>query len=152
GGGRAGWMTAAALAKVNSPPQFSITLIESDDIGIIGVGEGTIPTIPWFNHIVELSEAELMRATQATCKLGIEFVNWNGAGKRYFHPFGRYGGPHDASMFYHRWIRDKLAGSALDHQEYSLTTRVARMGRFAPPANDPNSIQSTLGYAYHFDA
>jgi tryptophan 7-halogenase len=152
GGGTAGWMTAAALAKVNSPPQFTITLIESDDIGIIGVGEATIPTIHWFNRLIDLNEADLIRETQATYKLGIEFVNWNGVGSRYFHPFGRYGGPHDASMFYHRWIRAKLAGAARSHQDYSLTTQAAWAGRFAPPSNDPNSILATLGYAYHFDA
>jgi tryptophan 7-halogenase len=152
GGGSAGWMTAAALTKVNSPPQFTITLIESDDIGIIGVGEATIPTIHWFNRIIDLNEADLIRETRATYKLGIEFVNWNGVGTRYFHPFGRYGGPHDASMFYHRWIRAKLAGAARSHTDYSLTTQAAWAGRFAPPSNDPNSILATLGYAYHFDA
>jgi tryptophan halogenase len=152
GGGTAGWMTAAALVKVNSPPQFGLTLIESDDIGIIGVGEATIPTIHWFNRLIDLSEVELLRETRTTYKLGIEFVNWNGDGSRYFHPFGRYGGPHDASMFYHRWIRAKLAGAVPGHTNYSLTTQAARAGKFAPPSNDPNSILATLGYAYHFDA
>ena len=152
GGGTAGWMTAAALAKVNSPPQFTITLIESDQIGTIGVGEATIPTIHWFNRLIDLDERDLIRETQATYKLGIEFVGWNGDGSCYFHPFGRYGGPHDAAMFYHRWIRAKLAGTAQHHTEYSLTTRTARAGKFTPPAHDPNSILATLGYAYHFDA
>ena len=115
GGGTAGWMTAAALAKVNSPPQFTLTLIESEEIGTIGVGEATIPTIHWFNRLIDLNEIDLLRETQATYKLGIEFVNWNGDGSRYFHPFGRYGGPHDASMFYHRWIRAKLAGATQSH-------------------------------------
>jgi tryptophan halogenase len=152
GGGTAGWMTAAALAKVNSPPQFTITLIESDEIGIIGVGEATIPTIHWFNRLVDLNEADLLRETQATYKLGIEFVGWNGSASRYFHAFGRYGGPQDASMFYHRWIRANLAGMANPHQAYSLTTQTAMASRFAPPSNDPSSILATLGYAYHFDA
>ena len=152
GGGTAGWMTAAALAKVNSPPQFSITLVESDDIGIIGVGEATIPTIHWFNRLIDLPEGDLIRETRATYKLGIEFVNWNGDGSRYFHPFGRYGAPQDASMFYHRWIRAKLAEAVPSHQDFSLSTRAARAGKFAPPSNDPNSIFATLGYAYHFDA
>lgn len=152
GGGTAGWMTATALVKANSPPQFSITLIESDDIGIIGVGEATIPTIHWFNRLIDLHEGELFRETRTTCKLGIEFVNWNGDGSRYFHPFGRYGAPLDGSMFYHRWIRAKLAGTVPDHQDFSLSTRAARAGKFAPPSNDPNSILATLGYAYHFDA
>ncbi len=152
GGGTAGWMTAAALAKVNSPPQFTITLIESDDIGTIGVGEATIPTIHWFNRLVDLSEADLLRETRATYKLGIEFVGWNGAGSRYFHPFGHYGGPHDGSLFYHRWIRARLAGATRSHADYSLSTRAALAGRFAPPGSDPSSILATLGYAYQFDA
>jgi len=152
GGGTAGWMTAAALAKANSPPQFSITLVESDDIGIIGVGEATIPTIHWFNRLVDLQESELIRETRATYKLGIEFVKWNGDGSRYFHPFGRYGAPLDGALFYHRWIRAKLAGEVPDHQNFSLSTRAARAGRFAPPGNDPNSIFATLGHAYQFDA
>jgi len=145
-------MTAAALAKVNSPLQFEIVLLESEDIGTIGVGEATIPTIHWFNNLADLSEGELLRETQATYKLGIEFVGWNGEGSRYFHPFGRYGGAQDASMFYHRWIRAQLGGATDDHHAYSLTTQAARAGKFAPPASDPSSIFATLGYAYHFDA
>jgi tryptophan 7-halogenase len=152
GGGTAGWMTAAALAKVNSPPQFDIVLLESDEIGIIGVGEATIPTIHWFNRLVDLGEPELFRETRATCKLGIEFVGWNGPGSRYLHPFGRYGGPQDGSMFYHRWIRARLAGAPDNHQDYSLSTQAALTGKFAPPSGDPNSMLATLGYAYHFDA
>ncbi len=152
GGGTAGWMTAAALAKVNSPPQFTITLIESDDIGIIGVGEATIPTIHWFNRLIDLHETDLIRETQATYKLGIEFVDWNAEGTRYFHPFGRYGGSYDAAMFYHRWIRAKLAGTARSHPHYSLSTQAALAGKFAPPSSDPSSILATLGYAYQFDA
>jgi tryptophan halogenase len=152
GGGTAGWMAAAALAKVNSPAQFEVTLIESDEIGIIGVGEATIPTIHWFNRLVDLNEAEFLRETRATYKLGIEFVGWNGAGSRYFHPFGRYGAPQDQQMFFHRWIRAHLAGDTASHQDYSLTTVAAMAGKFGPPANDPNSIFSTLGCAYHFDA
>ncbi|WP_044559435.1 tryptophan halogenase family protein [Azospirillum sp. B4] len=152
GGGTAGWMTAAALAKVNTPPQFEVTLIESDEIGIIGVGEATIPTIHWFNRLVELDEAQFLRETKATFKLGIEFVGWNGGDSRYFHPFGRYGGPADAQMFFHRWIRASLDGFPHGHQDYSLATLAAMAGKFGPPATDPKSLFSTLGYAYHFDA
>src|ERR1700674_5101379 len=112
-------MTAAALAQAVDPRQCRIVLVESDEIGIIGVGEATIPTIHWFNKLVDLPEPELLRETRATYKLRIEFVSWNGDGSRYFHPFGRYGGPHDASMFYHRWIRAHLAGDPDSHQDYS---------------------------------
>ena len=152
GGGTAGWMSAAALAKVNAPPQFEVTLIESDEIGIIGVGEATIPTIHWFNRLVGLDEAAFLRETRATFKLGIEFVGWNGEGSRYFHPFGRYGGPADQHMFFHRWIRTDLAGAAEPYPDFSLSTLAAMAGKFGPPAKDPKSLFSTLGYAYHFDA
>jgi tryptophan halogenase len=152
GGGTAGWMTAAALVKVNSPPQFAITLIESEDIGTIGVGEATIPTIHWFNRLVDLNEGELLQETKATFKLGIEFTDWNDKGRRYFHPFGLFGGPNDGPIFYHRWIRSRFEGATQSHYDYSLTTQTARAYLFAPPSPDPNSIFSTLGHAYHFDA
>jgi tryptophan halogenase len=152
GGGTAGWMTAAALMKVNSPPLFEVTLIESDEIGTIGVGEATIPTIHWFNRLVDVSEADLLRETKATFKLGIELAHWNGDGRRYFHPFGVFGGPNDGPMFYHRWIRSRLEGSTHGHGDYSLTTQAAQAGKFCPPSPDPGSILSTLGHAYHFDA
>ncbi len=152
GGGTAGWMTAAALAKVNDPKLFDITLIESDQIGIVGVGEATIPTIHWFNQLAGIDEADLLAQTQASYKLGIEFAGWNGDGTAYFHPFGRYGGPSDGPMFYHRWIRARAAGKAQGAADYSLTTALARRGAFAPPSGDARSLLSTLGFAYHFDA
>ena len=152
GGGTAGWMTAAALTKVNTPPLFELVLVESDEIGIVGVGESTIPTIHWFNQLVGMDEAAFVRATNASFKLGIEFPNWTGDGKTYLHPFGRYGGPRDQSMFYHRWIRAQLHGRLDAFEPFSLAAELARSGKFARPSNDPNSLASTLGYAYHFDA
>jgi tryptophan 7-halogenase len=152
GGGTAGWMTAAALAKINTPRQFDLTLVESDEIGTVGVGEATIPTIHWFNQLVGFDEAALLRETGATFKLGIEFPGWNGEGRSYFHPFGRYGGPRDGSMFYHRWIRQRLEGRLDDQESFSLAAGLARAGRFMRPVADPNALASTLGYAYHFDA
>jgi tryptophan halogenase len=150
GGGTAGWMTAAALSKVNSPPHFSVQLVESDEIGTIGVGEATIPTIHWFNNLVGLKESEFLRETKATFKLGIAFVNWNGDGSRFIHPFGVYGEPSDGPMFYHRWIRAWLKNRDLQHYRLSLATALAEAGRFAPPGPDPRS--AGFGYAYHFDA
>lgn len=152
GGGTAGWMSAAALAKISSQ-LFDITLIESDEIGIIGVGEATIPTIHWFNQFVGLDIEEFMRETRATFKLGIEFVDWYQPGERYFHPFGRYGLASDSTPFHHRWIRShEPARSRFDFERYSLSTLAARSGRFGLPSNDPKSPYASLGYAFHFDA
>jgi tryptophan halogenase len=152
GGGTAGWMTAAALSHALDLRQCSVTLIESDDIGTIGVGEATIPTIHWFNQIVGLNEKEFMKETHATYKLGIEFKDWTRPGHRYFHPFGRYGLPSDGISFQHRWLRAQLEGHADCFEDYSLNTVAALQGRFEFPATDPRSLLSTLGYAYHFDA
>ena len=152
GGGTAGWMTAAALSRTVAGQGVTITLIESDAIGTIGVGEATIPTIHWFNQIIGLDERQFMAETKATVKLGIEFVGWNGAGSRYFHPFGTFGPPGDGAMFLHRLIRGRADGDAAPTEAYSLTAQAAKAGRFARPVADRRSLLSTLGYAYHFDA
>jgi tryptophan halogenase len=151
GGGTAGWMTAAALAKLFSP-RIKVSLVESDEIGIVGVGEATIPTIHWFNELIELKEAEFMLATQASFKLGIEFVDWTEPNHSYFHPFGQYGAALGGVPFHHRWLKARRDGLKAPISAYSLTTQLALNGRFAKPALDPKSILSTLGYAYHFDA
>src|SRR5260221_3173569 len=152
GGGTAGWMTAAALAKALDLSQCGVVLVESDDIGTIGVGEATIPTIHWFNGIVGLDEKEFMRETKATFKLGIEFQDWTRPNHRYFHPFGRFGLPGDGVAFQHRWIRARLEGLEEGFEDYSLNAVAARGGKFARPVDDARSLLSTLGYAYHFDA
>jgi tryptophan halogenase len=152
GGGTAGWMTAAALSRALEGSGRSIILVESDEIGTVGVGEATIPTIHWFNQIVGLDEREFMRETKATYKLGIQFNGWNGDGSAYLHPFGTFGPPNDGVMFLHRLIRGRLAGLQIATEECSLTAQAARAGRFAQPVSDPRSLLSTLGYAYHFDA
>lgn len=151
GGGTAGWMTAAALAKCFGPT-LSITLLESDEIGTVGVGEATIPTIHWFNELIGLDEAEFFRATKASYKLGIEFVDWTRPGHRYFHPFGRYGVELPGVPFHQRWLKAQAEGLDLPLSAFSLATALARENRFAKPVGDPRSILSTLGYAYHFDA
>lgn len=152
GGGTAGWMTAAALAHAVNLRHCAVELIESDEIGTIGVGEATIPTIHWFNQAVRLDEREFMRETKATFKLGIEFVGWSGPRTGYLHPFGRYGFPSDGISFQHRWFKARLAGLDDDFEEYSLNTVAARAGKFQFPSNEPQSLLSTMGYAYHFDA
>lgn len=151
GGGTAGWMTATALAKIFGR-HVSIKLIESDAIGIVGVGEATIPTIHWFNQLIGLDEAEFVRATKASFKLGIEFVGWTRPGHVYFHPFGRYGVDVGKVPFHHCWLRAQADGAGESLPAYSLATALAAANRFAKPSNDARSILSTLGYAYHFDA
>ena len=153
GGGTAGWMTAAALSRALQPLGCRITLLESDAIGTVGVGEATIPTIHWFNQLIGLDEAEFMRETRASYKLGIRFRGWTGEGSEYFHPFGVFGPPGDAAMFPHRLIRGWRDGLRDDAEAYSLTAQAARLGRFEKPGGGgPRSWRSTLGYAFHFDA
>ncbi len=151
GGGTAGWMSAAALSR-SFGPAVSITLLESDEIGTVGVGEATIPTIHWFNELIGLDEADFLRATKATFKLGIEFVGWAAPGHRYFHPFGQYGAATPGVAFHHRWLKAQAEGLEVPLTDLSLAAALAAQGRFAKPVGDPRSILSTIGYAYHFDA
>ena len=151
GGGTAGWMTATALAK-SFGPTVRITLLESEEIGTVGVGEATIPTIHWFNELIGLDEADFLRATKASFKLGIEFVDWVREGHRYFHPFGEYGARLPGVGFHHRWLKARAEGVDLPLSAFSLAGRLAAENRFAKPAGEARSILSTLGYAYHFDA
>jgi tryptophan halogenase len=144
-------MTATALAK-SFGHTLSVTLLESEEIGTVGVGEATIPTIHWFNELIGLDEAAFLQATKASFKLGIEFVDWAAPGHRYFHPFGQYGVPLPGVAFHHRWLKARAAGLDVALTDLSLAARAARENRFAKPVGDPRSILSTLGYAYHFDA
>jgi tryptophan halogenase len=144
-------MTASALSKTFGS-QLAITLLESDEIGTVGVGEATIPTIHWFNQLVGLDEPTFLSATNASFKLGIEFIDWARPGHRYFHPFGNYGVQMPGVAFHHRWLKAQADGVNLPLSALSLAERLAGENRFAKPTSDPRSILSTLGYAYHFDA
>jgi len=152
GGGTAGWMTAAALAKVLRG-RVGITLVESDEIGTIGVGEATIPMIQLYNKVLELDEDEFIRETQATFKLGIEFVNWGRLGHRYIHGFGRFGQDLWTVPFDQYWQRLYQAGKAQDLEAYSINRMAALANRFmrADPAM-ANSPLSEIVHAFHFDA
>ncbi len=153
GGGAAGWMTAAALSKLLRPNDVSLTLVESDEIGIIGVGEATIPDMLQFNLFLGIAEADLMRATQATFKLGIEFVDWSRKGARYFHPFGFHGVDIDGVDFHQYWLRCRANGHPHAIGDYCLTEIVARKKKFAfPDLSVAGAPASYLRYAYHFDA
>jgi tryptophan halogenase len=153
GGGAAGWMTAAALSKLLKPNDVSLTLVESDEIGIIGVGEATIPDMLQFNLFLGVVEAELMRATQATFKLGIEFVDWSRKGARYFHPFGFHGVDIDGLDFHQYWLHCRANGHTHSIGDYCLTEIVAKKNKFAfPDTRVAGAPASYLRYAYHFDA
>ena len=152
GGGTSGWMTAAALAKVLQG-RYRITLVESDEIGTIGVGEATIPMISLFNRLLELDENEFMRQTQGSFKLGIEFVNWARLGDRYIHGFGVIGQENATVDFYQYWLKQHLAGKAKDLDHYSINTAACLQNKFMRPRLDvPNSPLSQIAYAFHFDA
>jgi tryptophan 7-halogenase len=153
GGGAAGWMTAAALSRLLRPGDVSLTLVESDEIGIIGVGEATIPDMLQFNLFLGVVEADLMRATQATFKLGIEFRDWSRKGARYFHPFGFHGVDIDGVDFHQYWLRCRAHGHTHSIGDYCLTEIVAKRNKFAfPDTRVAGAPASYLRYAYHFDA
>ncbi len=152
GGGTAGWMAAAALAKVLGR-SYSIRLVESDDIGTVGVGEATIPMIKLFNAALELDEADFIRRTQGSFKLGIEFVNWGQIGDSYIHGFGKIGQDLGIVPFYHYWLKLHQQGRAGHLDDYSINTAAARANKFMPARTDrPNSPLADIAYAYHFDA
>ncbi|MFK7958245.1 MAG: tryptophan halogenase family protein [Lysobacterales bacterium] len=152
GGGSAGWMTAAALSSVLPSNRYSITLVESEAIGTVGVGEATLPHLRFFNQRLGISEPEFMRETRATYKLGIEFNHWGKLGDSYIHPFGEFGRPINGIGFHHYWLRLRSSVSADPIGDYSLPVVAAQAGRFAYPATDPESILSSYSYAYQMDS
>ncbi|WP_016956093.1 tryptophan halogenase family protein [Catenovulum agarivorans] len=151
GGGTAGWMTAAALANALQK-NCQITLIESEQIGTVGVGEATIPPIRTFNQSLGINEAEFVKATQGTFKLGIEFINWGKQQHCYFHPFGSYGRAFDTVNLHHYWLDAFKQGKASRLDDYCMAWAAAKNNKFAPPINDARNVLSTYEYAYHFDA
>lgn len=152
GGGSAGWMTAAALSKVLGTQNCDITLIESDQIGTVSVGEATIPQIQLFNRILEVDEKEFLEFTQATFKLGIEFVDWRKKDHSYMHPFGAYGTNIEALPFHHYWLKMQQEGGGKDLSQYSLAAVAAYQNKFMHPQPQQNSPLAGINYAYHFDA
>ena len=145
GGGTAGWITAFALMK-QLGTLVEITLVESDEIGTVGVGESVIPTARTFHEYMGIDEADFVRATGSTFKLGISFEDWAREGDRYIHSFGTIGRPTWMVDFQHFWLRARELGVTADIGDYCLEHQAAAAGRFGP------SQQVPLNYAYHLDA
>ncbi|MXP28244.1 tryptophan halogenase [Porphyrobacter algicida] len=150
GGGTAGWMSAAGIAAL-LPGLATVDLVESEDIGIVGVGEATLPHIRGYVERLGIDEAAFMKATHATYKLGIDFRDFGSIGTSYIHPFGSFGESVAGLGFHHYWLELARQGLAGPIGDYSLAVAAAQANRFTPPLHD-SSLASTYGYAYQFDA
>jgi tryptophan halogenase len=152
GGGTAGWMAAASLARLLKN-KYNIRLVESEEIGSVGVGESTIPMIRLFNEVLGINEDEFMRETRATFKLGIEFEDWGRVGERYMHGFGKFGQDLWTVDFFQYWLKAYLAGQAPDLEHYSINRMAARASKFIRPSPEmANSPLADIVYAFHLDA
>ncbi|WP_396593230.1 tryptophan halogenase family protein [Brevundimonas sp. R86498] len=151
GGGTAGWMAAAAIQR-STGPNVEVRLVESADIGIVGVGEATVPPIRDFNALIGLDEAEFMRETRATLKLGIEFRGWGTQDSAYFHPFGTFGPGPTLGDFPGSYFALKARDRAASLEAYSITSHAARRRRVGARSADPRSALAGFHTAYHFDA
>lgn len=152
GGGTAGWMSAAMFCRLFENSELKITLVESDDIGTIGVGEATIPHLRVFNEKIGLSEHDFMRATNSTFKLGIEFANWKKIGHSYIHPFGSMGFEVKGVPFHQYWARAKNAGLEAEADVFSIATQMAKEGKFIYPSQKGHYLDSSFSYAFHVDS
>ena len=150
GGGTSGWMAAALFARSLGTVNYQITLVESEDIGTVGVGEATIPPIVTYNNALGLDEDAFVRETQATFKLGIEFVNWGAVGSRYIHPFGSFGSDMDGASFHDFWFRYWRAGGNPNFGLFNIETLAGLENRFGRPAR--GSTLPGVNYAFQFDA
>lgn len=145
GGGTAGWIAAAALAK-RLGSLIEVTLVESDEIGRIGVGESTVPTAHTFHHLIGIDEREFMSETGSAFKLGIRFDGWGQVGDRYFHSFGTLGRSTWMAEFHHIWLAARDMGLAGELGDYCLELQAAIQARFGISPDTP------VNYAYHLDA
>ena len=152
GGGSAGWMAAAALSLLLGRRVQEILLIESSEIGTIGVGEATLPTLRAFNASLGIDEIDFIRKTNATFKLGIEFQDWSVRGRAFFHGFSDFGPSMRGVSPHQLWLKMRTTGDDCSYAQYSITTAAARLGRFAPPVPNPDSVLGSYSYAFQFDA
>jgi len=153
GGGTAGWMAAAGLARILGR-DCAIRLVESEKIGTIGVGESTVPHLKLFNDLLGIDDVRFIKETRGTFKLGIQFVDWARIGDRYFHGFGSLGHDIGPLPFHQFWLKARSLGIADELGAYSLHTLAGPRGKFMPSATDVprNSPLADIAYAYHFDA
>lgn len=152
GGGTAGWISAACLAKVLGNSTSKITLIESPDIDTVGVGEATIPPLVNFMRFLGVNEREFIEKTQATFKLGIKFSDWYEVGEHYWHQFGTVGADIDGKAFYQHWLKSKFNGNPHSYTDYSPAIAMAKENKFFIPSGKQSSIIDGSAYAWHFDA
>ncbi|MDG3438955.1 tryptophan halogenase family protein [Nitrospirillum amazonense] len=152
GGGTAGWMTAALFSHILGPGGHRIHLVESEEIGTVGVGEATIPPIAIFNRALGLDENDFLRQTQGTIKLAIEFVDWLRPGHRYLHSFGAFSRSLGLGHFQDFWLRAHRLGLTDDWEPYILNSVAARRGRFIRPDPRRQSPLEPLAHAFHIDA
>ncbi|RPF71042.1 tryptophan 7-halogenase [Aurantiacibacter spongiae] len=152
GGGTAGWMAAAALSRLRAGRELAITLVESESIGTVGVGEATIPPFVEFNQLLEIDEAEMLAAVQGTFKLGIQFRNWGRQGDSYIHPFGNYGYQIGSVGFHHVWHHARAHGDKRPIQVFNAETMAAYFGRFQRTQGMDRDDLPPINYAYHIDA
>ncbi len=145
-------MCAAACAAKLHPSRARVRLIESEEIGTVGVGEATLPQMKDFNDFLGLDEVAFMQATQASFKLGIEFVNWGREGDRYIHPFGTFGRPIGEADFFSYWVRARRAGKAAVLFDYCFPIVAAQQNKFMLPNGKPDDVRNAFSYAYHLDA
>src|ERR1700741_3237446 len=138
-------MVAAALSKILGKV-LDIKLVESEEIGTVGVGEATIPTLVTFHRLLDINEQEVMAATHATFKLGIGFENWRAQGENYIHSFGTTGKDHWTAGFQHFWLKGRERKLAGDYGDYCLELKAALESRFAPLP------RGGMNYAFHIDA
>ena len=152
GGGTAGWMAASMLARALPGTGIVITVIESPEIGTVGVGEATIPPIIDLLRFLSIDETDFVRHTQATYKLGIKFSDWKNLGHTYWHPFGTFGAPINRRPFHHWWHKARASGPEPRFNDFSPCAALGDAGKFRFPDSNPDNAASGLRYALHFDA